>query len=63
MSFNVRSIKKLNILYPTKSVSDRFCLICVPIIKDIDSNNKEIQKLTTLRDRLLPLLMNGQVEV
>ena len=24
---------------------------------------KEIQKLTNLRDRLLPLLINGQVEV
>ena len=34
-----------------------------PIMKQMIRISKEIQKLTALRDRLLPLLMNGQVEV
>lgn len=34
-----------------------------PIMKQMIRISKEIQKLTDLRDRLLPLLMNGQVEV
>ena len=34
-----------------------------PIMKQMMRISKEIQKLTELRDRLLPLLMNGQVEV
>ncbi len=34
-----------------------------PIMKQMIRISKEIKKLTDLRDRLLPLLMNGQVEV
>ena len=33
------------------------------IFELVDSRQRETQKLTALRDRLLPLLMNGQVEV
>lgn len=33
------------------------------IINKVLENNLEIRKLTAMRDRLLPLLMNGQVEV
>lgn len=63
MSFNVRSIKQLSILIPKKENFHKFISFCEPIIKQLNKNNSEIQKLTNLRDRLLPLLMNGQVEV
>ena len=63
MSFNVRSIKQLSILIPKEENFHKFISFCEPIIKQLNKNNSEIQKLTNLRDRLLPLLMNGQVEV
>ena len=40
-----------------------FGKIVIPILSEIVAKEKETQKLTALRDRLLPLLMNGQVEV
>ncbi len=62
MSFNVRSIKQLSILIPKEENFHKFISFCEPIIKQLNKNNSEIQKLTKLRDRLLPLLMNGQVK-
>ena len=63
MSFNVRSIKQLSILIPKEENFHKFISFCEPIIKQLNKNNSEIQKLTKLRNRLLPLLMNGQVSV
>ena len=55
-----KDLKQLFIAIPNdNSISDRFD----SILNMITKNNSEIQKLTALRDRLLPLLMNGQVEV
>ena len=55
-----KDLKQLFIAIPNdNSISDRFD----SILNMITKNNSEIQKLTDLRDRLLPLLMNGQVEV
>lgn len=45
------------------SVTQKFSNIVRPLFLSIYKNNKEIRKLTALRDTLLPLLMNGQVEV
>ena len=36
---------------------------CIVIQEMLYRNNKETKRLTALRDRLLPLLMNGQVVV
>ena len=63
MSFNVRSIKKLNILIPPPAILDIFLKKTESYLSEIENNLSEIAKLTTLRDRLLPLLMNGQVSV
>lgn len=41
----------------------KFSALVVPMQTVIQKNTKEITRLTTLRDKLLPLLMNGQVEV
>lgn len=62
-SFNVKSIKLINLLLPKTSVLDKFVNQISPIIKKIEANNGEIQQLTNFRDFLLPLLMNGQVSV
>ena len=37
--------------------------LLIPIIADIKSNEKEIIKLTKLRDTLLPKLMSGEIDV
>lgn len=62
MSFNVRSIKKLQVLMPSEPLMKKFISFVEPHLKRIEKNNKEISRLTKLRDKLLPLLMNGQVE-
>ena len=63
MSFNVRSIKKLQVLMPSEPLMKKFVSFIEPHLKRIEKNNKEITRLTALRDKLLPLLMNGQVVV
>jgi len=63
MSFNVRSIKKLQVLMPSEPLMKKFISFVEPHLKRIEKNNKEISRLTALRDKLLPLLMNGQVVV
>lgn len=41
----------------------KFSVLVVPMQAVIQKNTKEISRLTKLRDKLLPLLMNGQVTV
>ena len=47
----------------SEEIVAEFEKIIIPILSEIVAKEKEIQKLTALRDHLLPLLMNGQVEV
>lgn len=61
MSFNVKSIKSLNVLIPNEDIMKKSIDILKPIILKIENNIVENQELTSLRDFLLPLLMNGQV--
>lgn len=56
-------IKDLHILIPSTDQIDSYHQICNIAFKKILSNLKENQKLTELRDWLLPMLMNGQVKV
>lgn len=48
---------------PPKELMEKYKKKVTPIYLQIINIAKETQKLTVLRDRLLPLLMNGQVEV
>lgn len=45
------------------SIANKFSTIVAPMYKQIYDNNKQNRELTKLRDYLLPLLMNGQIEV
>lgn len=56
-------IKQSRILIPPKEIISAFNEKTFSIFNYQLSIEKETQKLTALRDRLLPLLMNGQVEV
>ena len=56
-------ISSMPIVYPTKQIISRFHTLLCPIISKIYSVAKESRELTSLRDFLLPLLMNGQVKI
>lgn len=56
-------IKKLPIISPDKHTLEQFDKTVAKLYNQIHHNEKEIVRLTKLRDKLLPLLMNGQVEV
>ena len=56
-------INQSRIVIPPKEVINAFSEKTLPIFNYQLIIQKEIKKLTELRDRLLPLLMNGQVEV
>lgn len=57
---NNKDIKMINFVLPDLKTVDKFNIIAEPIFKKIYLNNLEIQKLTKLRDTLLPKLMSGE---
>lgn len=56
-------IYKLKVLIPAASVLERFDTMLSPMYKAIKQCTEENQQLASLRDFLLPMLMNGQVKV
>ena len=58
-----KSIKHMTFVLPEKEMMDKFNLIGDPILSIILKNIKEIEKLTQLRDMLLPKLMSGEIDV
>lgn len=50
-----------NIVCPTDDILEKFSEIVYPMLTKIRINEKENQEIASLRDFLLPLLMNGQV--
>lgn len=62
-SLNVKGIKLLYVLRPPKDVEASFEKNVLAIRKKRELFQSQNQHLTTLRDWLLPMLMNGQVTV
>jgi type I restriction enzyme S subunit len=56
-------LKDISIILPNETVSKSFETTVSPFYKLIRENIFQNQKLTELRDWLLPMLMNGQVKV
>ncbi|MBS4027686.1 MAG: restriction endonuclease subunit S [Ignavibacteriales bacterium] len=56
-------IKDLKFIIPNKFMLSTFDKIINPTIQKISINIEQNQTLSTLRDWLLPMLMNGQVQV
>ena len=50
-------------ILPTLDVIDKFTNIIQPMLDTITANQHENQKLSNMRDTLLPKLMNGEIEV
>lgn len=59
----VPMIKDKEILLPSKKVINKFIKQVYPIRDEIDNLKKQIEKITEARDRLLPKLMSGELEV
>lgn len=56
-------LKECKFILSDKKIIEDFTLLINPILKKIDLVQKENQQLASLRDWLLPMLMNGQVMV
>ena len=57
------TLKECNFILPEKNIINLFSESVSPMFKKYDSIHRENQKLSKLRDWLLPMLMNGQVKV
>ena len=57
------TLNSLTVVMPQSNVLDDFNKKIAPIYSMLRKNISELNKLTILRDKLLPLLMNGQVVV
>lgn len=62
-SINTLDIEQSFMSIAPNEIIELYCKKVKSIFERIKSNTVEIAKLTKLRDKLLPLLMNGQVEV
>lgn len=62
-SINTLDIEQSFLSIAPNEIIDLYCKKVKSIFERIKSNTVEIAKLTALRDKLLPLLMNGQVEI
>ncbi len=60
-SFNVKGIKKVNVLIPDKKSLESFDQIIKPIRRTMEKNFYENYSLMKIRDSLLPKLMNGEI--
>ena len=57
------TLKECKFILPQKTTLDSFTKRIIPILDKLELIQKENQKISELRDWLLPMLMNGQVTV
>ncbi len=57
------TIKKHRLIIPTKSILTKFEMAILSLFNKINYNNNEIDKLSQIRDSLLPRLMSGKIRV
>ncbi|CZE45805.1 restriction endonuclease subunit S [Campylobacter geochelonis] len=60
---NKTKFSNIQVLYPTEDICKSFNDFCKPIFEIIFNLSVAINKLTQARDRLLPKLMSGELEV
>ena len=58
-----KDINALRLYIPDKSLLNKFCEVAVPMFSKIALLEKQNKNLAQARDRLLPKLMSGEVEV
>lgn len=62
-AINSKIVKAMPVVLPDNSMLEKFSKVVVPLFEQIFVKQKEIIKLTEARDRLLPKLMSGEIEV
>ena len=60
---NSKIIKAMPFIMPDKSTLINFERLIAPIMNEIYNKSLQIKQLTEARDRLLPKLMSGEIEV
>ncbi len=58
----VSILENLDIIIPSKEVLEKYAKICMPFYDQIKTNCVENNNLSSIRDTLLPKLMNGEIE-
>jgi type I restriction enzyme S subunit len=59
----VPQVAQLKVTYPPKELLEKHQILSTSALNIIETNKEQNQKLSELRDWLLPMLMNGQVSV
>ena len=59
----VSILENLDIIIPSKEVLEKFAAICIPFYDQIKTNCVENNNLSSIRDTLLPKLMNGEIVI
>lgn len=62
-TLSYKDFSLIRVKYPSRDVVGAFNVIYRKQFMQINHNNIEIQKLSTLRDTLLPKLMNGEITI
>ena len=62
-SMTTEILSKIRLVIPSKNIFDNFESLVAPFFDKIGSCNKEICKLSNLRDALLPKLLSGELNV
>lgn len=60
---NKTKFSNIKVLYPTEDLVIKYKNFCLPIFEKILALSKAVIKLDQARNRLLPKLMNGEIEV
>ena len=63
LEISKKNFRGLRIVLPTDSVLDAFTKLIFPMARQMETLTKSIATLQEARDRLLPKLMNGAIEV
>lgn len=60
---NQPAVRSLPILIPEKTISEKFEQIVKPLLSKLFNDCKESYSLSLLRDKLLPKLMSGEIQI
>lgn len=58
-----QSIHNVDVVLPSKEVIEKYCKIANPFFQEIKTFKHQLRLLTESRDRLLPKLLSGEIEV
>lgn len=58
-----QSIHNVDVVLPSKEVIEKYCKIAYPFFQEIKTFKHQLRLLTESRDRLLPKLLSGEIEV